>query len=172
MPAVKKAVAKVATKKAAVKTSKVKIASPFDGGTPVAKAAKPGKEPKAAKFPKSLGACVDLYKALQEKRLAAQKLIEPLAKQEALLKAHIIDQLPKSQLGGVAGQNYRGEIKKKQIPQVKDWGKLQAYIKKSGKFELLGRSINAAAVAELWDAKKKVPGVEAFEAISLSVTKL
>lgn len=155
---------------------------PFEGGVPVAKAVKktvtkaePPPVPVKAgklKIPKSLGACVDLLKSIEQTRLAKAKELEVFSEQEKVLRAHLIDQLPKSQLGGVAGKNYRAEIKRDHVPQVEDWSELQKHIKKTGDFDLLGRSINKKAVEERWGNKKKVPGVKSFEIIKLSVTKL
>jgi hypothetical protein len=147
-------------------------APPFDGGVPAkTKADKPAKLPKL-KIPKSLGACADLLKELQEKRLAAQKLIDPIAEQEKQLRQHIIDNLPKSQLGGATGKRYRAEIVQKEVPVIEDRLKLQAYIKKTGAFDLLSTSLNAKAVADRWENKKTVPGVGKFKVTSLSVTKV
>lgn len=130
-------------------------------------------EPKKVyKFPKALGACADKLYELREKRLAMQKAVDEVEAEEKALKEHLIQTLPKSEAGGVAGKLCRVTIVKKKVPQVKDWDKFYAHIKKTGQFDLLGRTVGAAAIKERWEAGKIVPGVENFEAISISINKV
>ena len=130
----------------------------------------------AKKFqpPKSLGQCADLLFDLKAKRLAQQKLVDLVADQEKLLKEYIINTLPKSQASGVAGKRARVSIEVKEVPKVTNWDKLYAHIKKTGEFELLGRSVSKDAIRERWDAKKprQVPGVEKFPVKTVSLNQL
>jgi hypothetical protein len=128
-------------------------------------------EPKF-KFPKTIGACADKYYQLKESRLAAQKLVDKIEAEEKALKQHIINTLPKSETTGAAGKLARVTVVTKEIPQIKDWDKLYAYIKKNNAFELLQRRVSDSAVAERWEAGKKVPGVEAFTAVTISCNKV
>lgn len=124
------------------------------------------------KFPKALGACADRLFTLREQRLEAQKAVDLLAAEESAIKQHIINTLPKSEASGVAGKLARVTVVTKQIPQVKDWDKLYAHVKKTGQFELLQRRLTDAAIKERWENGKKVPGVEAFNAVTVSVNKV
>lgn len=122
--------------------------------------------------PETLGACADLLYKLKAERLAAQKVVEALEVRESALKTHIINTLPKSDASGVAGKVARVTVVTKQVPQVCDWGKLYAYVKRTGQFELLQRRVSDAAVKERWENGKAVPGVDAFTAVSVSLNKL
>lgn len=146
---------------------------PFEGGEPVKPAPK-AKAAKAPKFviPKKIGDCADALYKKREERLALQKQVELLAEQESQLKNHIINNLPKSNTTGVSGKVANVRVVTEDVPQVKDWDKLQAYIKKNGAFDLLQRRVNAKAVEERWADKKKVPGVEAFGVTKVSCTKV
>jgi len=132
--------------------------------------------PKKFRFPKSLGACADRLYELRELRLKTQKemqaAVSDLDAEEKALKEHIINTLPKSEASGVAGKVARVTLKKKDVPQVEDWPKLYAHIKKTSSFNLLNRALSTAAVQELWDDGKKVPGVVPFTVVSLSINKL
>ena len=128
-------------------------------------------EPKF-KIPKALGACADLLYETKNKRLAAQKVVDELAKQESLLKEHLINTLPKGEASGVAGKVARVSIGTKEVPQVEDWDKLYAYIKKTGSFDLLQRRLSEGSVTERLDAKVKVPGIKLFKATTVSLNKL
>lgn len=131
----------------------------------------------AKKFtiPKSQGAAADLYFSLREKRLALQREAAAVEEQEKLVQAHLIAVIPKSLGTGVAGKLCRVSVQTKPIPQVTDWDKFYAHIAKNkskGGFALLNRAVNAAAVKEIWDAGKEVPGVGSFNVAKLSVNKL
>ena len=124
------------------------------------------------KFPKALGACADRLFTLREQRLNAQKEVDKLASEESAIKEHIINTLPKSEASGVAGKLARVTVVTKQVPQVKDWDKFYAHVKKTGQFELLQRRLTDAAIKERWEAGKQVPGVESFNAVTVSINKL
>lgn len=129
------------------------------------------KPPKMPKLPNSLGACVDLYHATREERLAAQKLVDLIEEREKFIKEHIINNVPKGDTGAV-GKSYKGIVSTEDVPIVEDWDKFYAYIAKTKSFDLLNRAVNRKAVGERWTDKKVVPGVTSFKAVKLSVTKV
>jgi hypothetical protein len=124
------------------------------------------------KFPKALGACADKLFELRNKRLAEQKKVDEIAAEESALKNHIIENLPKSEASGVAGKLARVTVVTKQIPQVKDWDAFYKYVKKTGSFDLMQKRLTDAAIKERWEAGKEVPGVEHFNAVSVSINKV
>src|SRR5690349_19141017 len=111
------------------------------------------------KMPKTIGLCADRLYELREARLAAQKQVDAMEAEEKALKEHIIQTLPKSDASGAAGKIARVSVVVNEVPQVKDWDKLYAHVKKTGDFELMARSLGKAAVQERWDHGKTVPGV-------------
>lgn len=124
------------------------------------------------KFPKSLGACADRLYALREKRLAMQREVDLVEEEEKALKEHLINVLPKSEASGVSGKTANVKIVTKEIPQVKNWPSFYAFVKRNGAFELLGKRLVDSAVKERWEAGEKVPGVESFTAVTVSITKI
>ena len=124
------------------------------------------------KFPKALGACADKLFELRNKRLAEQKKVDEIAAEESALKNHVIENLPKSEASGVAGKLARVTVVTKQIPQVKDWDAFYKYVKKTGSFDLMQKRLTDAAIKERWEAGKEVPGVEHFNAVSVSINKV
>jgi hypothetical protein len=124
------------------------------------------------KFPKSMGVCADKLYELRQKRLAQQKLVTEMEEEEKALKEYIINTLPKSETSGVAGKLARVTITSKEVPQVEDWDAFYKHVKKTGEFELMQRRLSDAAINERWEAGKKVPGVKAFKATSLSLNKV
>lgn len=124
------------------------------------------------KIPKTLGACADLLFETRAKRLALQKDVDKLQEQESAVREHIINTLPKSEASGVAGKLCRVTVTTKVVPQVKDWDLFYKYVQKTKQFDLLQRRLADTAIKERWEAGKKVDGVEAFTAVTLSVNKL
>jgi hypothetical protein len=55
---------------------------------------------------------------------------------------------------------------------VEDWDKFYAFIRKTKNFGLLQRRAGDAAIQELWDAGKTVPGVSTFNVVTVSVNKV
>lgn len=129
-------------------------------------------EPKKYKFPKALGACADKLYQLREARLAKQKEAEAIEAEEKALKEHLINTLPKSEANGVAGKVARVTVVTKPVPQVKDWEKFYAHVKKTGQFELMQRRLSDTAIKERWEAGKSVPGVESFNVVTVSINKV
>jgi len=127
---------------------------------------------KPFKFPKTLGACADKIYELRDKRLVAQKLVDAIEAEEKALKEHVINTLPKSEATGVAGKMARATVVTKKVPQVEDWEAFYKHIKKTGDFDLLNRAVSKSAVESRWEAKKVIPGVKAFTAVTLSITKV
>lgn len=124
------------------------------------------------KFPKTLGACADQLYLLRQKRLEAQKGVDAIAEDETALRDHIIETLPKSQASGVAGKVARVTVVTKDVPQVKDWTKFYAYVAKTKQFDLLQRRLAEGALKERSEAGIKVPGIEVFHAVTVSLNKV
>lgn len=124
------------------------------------------------KFPKAMGACADKLFELRNKRLEMQKAVDAVAAEETALKNHIIENLPKSEASGVAGKLARVTVITKVVPQVKDWDVFYKYVKKTGSFDLMQKRLTDAAIKERWEAGKEVPGVEHFNAITVSINKV
>ncbi len=127
-----------------------------------------------AKLP--VGAAADLLYDLRQtaKMLSAlsapfDDAIGPAAK---LLEEHFVQTLKVGEASGVQGMHSRIQVTEAAVPNVADWPKFYAHIKKTGAFELLGRAVNKAAVKERWDLKKDVPGVVVFRQKKVSCTKL
>ena len=122
-------------------------------------------------IPKTLGGCADrLYKLRDEKKVAQAK-VDAIDEEFKAIKAHLIEKLPKNNAEGVTGRFANAQIKKKNIPQVQDWEKFYAFVRRTKDFSLLQRRVSEGAVKERWESGKKVPGVEPFNVLSISVTK-
>jgi hypothetical protein len=119
-----------------------------------------------------MGACADKLYTLRNTRLTMQKAVDAVDAEERALKQHIIDNLPKSEASGVSGKLARVTVVVKQVPQVKDWEAFWKGFLKSRDFDMMGKVLNKAAVEARWEAGKKVPGVEPFNVVTVSINKV
>jgi hypothetical protein len=128
---------------------------------------------KTVKFvvPKSPAKAGDLLYQLRERRYALNKEAAALEKQESALKDFLINTLPISDASGITGAIAHIQIELTEQPQIVDKMKFQAYIKKTGRFDLITGSPAAAAIREMWEAKKTIPGIGKYTAKKVSCTK-
>lgn len=130
------------------------------------------KKPKEFKLPKTLAKCADLLYETREKRLELQRQAKELEENESKLKQHLIEKLPDQDASGVSGKLCSISLVNKEVPYAKDWSEIYKHIKTTGHFDLLGRRLNSAAIAERWENGEDVPGVETYTVTSVSINKL
>lgn len=130
------------------------------------------KKAAALKIPKSLAQCADLAYELRERRLAIKREMDAVEEQEKAVKEYLINNLPKSQASGVSGKVANAKIERDTVPTVTDKKKFLAHVKKTGDFDLITSSMNARAIKDRWDNKKRVPGIGEFQVVKLSLTKV
>jgi len=121
------------------------------------------------KIPRNLAAVADLYKTVRDKRLAIEKEAQKVQNDERQLREHLINNLPKSKIGGISGKVARVEIVTKEIPMMEDRDAFFKAAKRKGNEDLVTQTLNAAAVRERWNAGKDVPGVGKHYAVTLSL---
>lgn len=140
---------------------------------------------KAPTIPESIGRCADLYKEVQTLRLAMGKEVEEVETFEKGLKAHIIDNLSKSDDTGAAGLKYRAQVVKKTVPRIAvdedadtgqstaaGWQKFWAFVASTGRFDLVQKRLADKAIKDMWDAGEAIPGVEPYQSLDVSITKI
>lgn len=128
----------------------------------------------AVKPPESIGRTADLFHDLNEVRLKADKLAEALKKFESGAKEHIINNLSKSSDTGAAGLRYRAQIVTKPKVRVaqEGWPALHGYIQQTGRFDLLQKRLLDSAVMDMVNAGETPPGIETFNEVGVSITKI
>lgn len=122
-------------------------------------------------IPKSLGIVADQLKQVSEIRLLMDKEVKEVKERETELREHLIEHLSKDETG-VSGKKYHAQVKSKPQPTVDDWELVWDFVVEKDAFHILGKSLNAKAVKEIWDNGDKIPGVSVMQAKSLSITKV
>lgn len=124
------------------------------------------------KYPKSVGACVDLLYQRRAERQALAKQLEDLKGEEADLEDHIFKTFSKQDLRGAKGAVANASIKEDNVPTIEDWDLFFEHVKKTKSWDMLQRRLSTTAVRERWKSNKEVPGVGVFHKMSLSLTKV
>lgn len=126
----------------------------------------------AKKFPKTIGACVDLLYEKRDQRLDLSHTVDDMKKDEALLKEHILNEFTKDEINGAKGDVANAAIKKTTVISITDWEAALKWVLKHKRYDLLYKNLSTEGVKELWEAGKEIDGVEPFTRIDLSLTKV
>lgn len=122
--------------------------------------------------PKNPAAAADESYKLKLEKSALNAEVKRIEDREKELKDYLIEHLPKNDATGVTGKLAVAEVVTKTVPTVKNWDLLYGFIKKKGAWDLLTRKVNTKAAEDRWgDKHDKLPGVEAFTVVSVSIRK-
>lgn len=128
---------------------------------------------KTYKFPKSMAVCADKYYELLQKRLALQKEVTAIKAEEKAYKQYLIDNVPKSQATGVQGKVARAVIVTKEEPFVNDQDAFRKYMNRTKRFDLAyNLRPSAPAIREMWEDGRDIPGIDKFNVVTVSLTKV
>ena len=123
-------------------------------------------------LPEAIGPCADLYAEVRDLRLAMQKHVDAVKARETEIREHIINNLSKSDNTGAAGKRYRAQVVTKLKPALRSWEDFTAFVVKAGRFDLLQKRIADRAVLDILEEGGDVPGIERFNAVDVSITKI
>lgn len=124
------------------------------------------------KFPTKLGACVDKAYTLRAERLEIEKKAEAVKAQEEAIKQHILATFSKADIDGAKGKVANASVSRSVKASVKDWPTVQKYIESHDAWDLMIKSINNKAYRDRLEAGEEIPGVERFDTVTLSLTKI
>ena len=120
-----------------------------------------------------VGEIADLLYLTKQERLEVQKQVAALEAQEREIKAWLIDNLPKSEVSGVAGKLARVSIVSKEEPTIIDERKFRRFLQKTKRYELAYKLRPAGvAIKEAWEEGEEIPGIGPFTVVSVSMNKL
>lgn len=135
------------------------------------------KLPTGFKMPKTLAQCADLLYKTQQERYAVQKKVAEMEAIESALKERIIQELPKSEATGIAGKLARVYVENKTVVKITDFAAYVADVaarmkKDPGAIALLQKRVGETAVKEVWEAGKKLKGVEGMDVPVVRMNKV
>lgn len=119
----------------------------------------------------TLGQAIDNLYTARAERLAKAKEVKELQAKESVAKAQVLKLLGETGLQKASGMLATAGITTEDIPFVKNWDQIYAYIKINDRFDLLQRRIGVVAWRDLYKDGIIVPGTEAAIDTDLSLTK-
>lgn len=132
---------------------------------------KPTKAEKAVQIAKVVGALkgqtpigvmIDELHLLREKKRKLAEQVTELEQQYAILETDLMARMEAEQTDKGAGKLASASISTGIVANVDDWGKLEAFVKRTGHFQLFQRRISDPAFRELMESKGSVPGITPF----------
>jgi hypothetical protein len=123
------------------------------------------------KFPKTLGACVDVLYKTREQRLKAQKEVDDTKAKEEALKQYILANLVKQDSNKFGGKLATATISRRTCAHVTDWDTFFPWVAETNSWDMVQKRVNDTAYRARLDENVEVPGVEPFEVVSINLTK-
>lgn len=114
----------------------------------------------------------DLYFEAKNERLQFAKQLEEMDRREKDLRQQVIAALNNEGVEGVSTKKVRVTLVSKIFPKVVDWEQVQKYIKKTNNWFVMQRRLSDAAIKEIWEDGKQIPGIESDSILVLSVNKV
>lgn len=122
----------------------------------------------------TLGAAVDELYTRRADRLALQKEVELLKKEEAELSEEIMRLMDEQETTKSAGKVASAALGYNEYPVVEDWVAFYNYINETKQFHLLQRRVSDAAVKEIIHSEEGVvvPGVSLQSKRKINIGKV
>ena len=122
-------------------------------------------------FPGTIGGCVDQLYKLREDRIALQRNVDELKKQEKELKDHIYEEFGENELDGARGKVASAHLVRSTVAHINDFEAACRWIARREAWDLLYRRISDPAYRLRIEERIAVDGVEPFPATNLSLVK-
>jgi hypothetical protein len=119
----------------------------------------------------TLGEAIDTLYEARAARLVKAKEVKDLQAIEAAAKIEVLKLLEASGLKKASGNFATAGITTDDVPYIKDWELVYAYIKENDRFDLIQKRIGVVAWRDLYNDGVLVPGTEAGVDTDISLTK-
>lgn len=119
----------------------------------------------------TLGEAIDALYQARATRLIKAKEVKELQVLEAKAKLEVLRLLEASGLQKASGSLATAGIITDDVPYIKDWDLIYAYIKENDRFDLIQKRIGVLAWRDLYNDGVLVPGTEAGVDTDISLTK-
>lgn len=121
---------------------------------------------------KELPDLIDAYAEAREARLAKQREVDALQRDETSLKNSLIEMLREQDLSAAGSANYMVTYSQDEKPIAGDWEEIYGYIYETKSFDLLQRRLLESAVKARWEDGVTIPGVVTYPVDKLSVSRV
>lgn len=138
--------------------------------TPAAQAVKTAE----ALAPSPLGVLIDDMFELREKKRVLEEQIKVIEQEYAVQEEALLARMEQEATGQARGSKATASVTKSVVASITDRAALDAFVKKTGNFQLFQSRISDPAFRELLESRKgkPVPGLESFNKTRLNLRVL
>lgn len=126
----------------------------------------------ARKLVGTIGSRIDSMYELREKKRELEAKVKALDEQYKEIETELLEALEREGTSKGAGSKAAASITVSVVGQITDVEALNAYIKRTGAFQLYQQRLSAPSVRELLETKGSIPGVTPFNKVSLNLRVL
>ena len=120
----------------------------------------------------TVGSTIDKLWAKREEKREAEAKVTVIAAEIAVIEESLMARMDTEETSKSQGKKASVSITSSIVANVEDWDAFHTFVAKNKYFHLLQKRVSDPAVRELWDAGKKVPGVQPFSKRKLNVRSL
>ena len=110
----------------------------------------------------AIGPTIDKLNALRESKRELEAKVKLIETEYGLLEAQLLEKFETEGTDKGTGKTATASVSSSVVGNVTDWEKFNAFVKKTGFFHLFQRRLSDAAVRELFEQGKSIPGCEPF----------
>lgn len=119
-----------------------------------------------------LGTKIDQLFKLKQKIKVEEEKVKKLKASYKEKEDELMNSVDKESLNGAAGKLAKVSIKKSVVANITDWPTFCKYMSRNKAWDMVQKRISSPAYRARLEDKKKVPGLEPFTKVSLSMTKI
>ena len=109
-----------------------------------------------------IGPTIDKLNDLREAKRKLEAQIKTIEEEYDELETQLFAKFDAEGTNRGNGKNASASVSSSVVGNVTDWDKFNAFVKKTGFFHLFQKRLSDAAVRELFEQGKKIPGCEPF----------
>lgn len=117
----------------------------------------------------TIGSRIDDLNSLREKKRELEAKVKEIEGQYTEIEKELMDAMEAQGTSTGAGKHASASITVTVVGNITDRPTLEAFIKRTGNFQLFQARLSAPAVRELLEKKGSIPGVEPFHKKSLNL---
>lgn len=118
-----------------------------------------------------LGAQIDVLYKLDREIKAAESALNVLKRERAELETALLEDFDKQDIDGCKGRLGVASVRRARFPTIKDWKKFEKYVFTHRALDLMHRRVASKAYFDRLEEGDRVPGIEVFERVGVSITK-
>ena len=111
-------------------------------------------------------------RSLMDQEDSLQSKLKPVKDAIESLREKLINEFTAAELSSTTAEGLRVTRTQSSVPTIVDPLKFFAYASKKANWDFLNKKVSTEAWRERMEAKRVVPGVEAFNRVGLSVTRI